>query len=179
MARRRRLLAGLVLASAVATLPAVAHAQVSETDVKAAFLPRFARYVTWPTFMRPQAGQPFELCVVGSDPFGGALDRAAAGQLVDGHRIVVRRVGSGEAASCHIAFVQGSKTQPTGQVLAALDGRPVLTVTDARGGGQRGMVHFSIVNGRVRFFIDEKEAARRGLAINSRLLALAVGVRPR
>lgn len=175
----KRLVAGLAVAVAVATLPSPARAQISETEVKAAFLPRFARYVTWPSFMRPQPGQSFQLCVVGPDPFGSALDRAASGQLVDGHRIVVRRVGSEAAASCHIAFIQGSKTQPTGQVLAALDGRPVLTVTDARGGSQRGMVHFSMVSGRVRFFIDEKEAARRGLGINSRLLALAVGVRPR
>jgi len=175
----RRLAAGLVLAIAAATLPGQAHAQVGEAEVKAAFLPRFARYVTWPSFMRPQPGQAFQLCVIGADPFGSALDRAAAGQLVDGHKIVVRRVGSGAAASCHIAFIQGSKTQPAGQMLAALDGRPVLTVTDARGGSQRGMVHFSMVSGRVRFFIDEKEAARRGLGINSRLLALAIGVRPR
>jgi hypothetical protein len=179
MRPRTGLGAGLVLAIAAATLPGPARAQVSETEVKAAFLPRFARYVTWPSFMRPQPGQAFQLCVIGADPFGSALDRAAAGQLVEGHKIVVRRVGSEAAASCHVAFVQGSKTQPAGQMLAALDGRPVLTVTDARGGSQRGMIHFSIVSGRVRFFIDEKEAARRGLGINSRLLALAVGVRPR
>ena len=180
MQLRGRLGAGPILAvAAAAMMPAPAYAQVSDTDVKAAFLPRFARYVTWPSFMRPQPGQAFQLCVVGADPFGSVLDRAAAGQLIDGHKIVVRRVSSQAAAGCHIAFIHGSKTQPTGQMLAALDGRPVLTVTDARGGAQRGMVHFSIVSGRVRFFIDEKEAARRGLGINSRLLALAVGVRPR
>ena len=41
------------------------------------------------------------------------------------------------------------------------------------------MIHFAIVAGRVRFFIDEAEAAGRGLSISSRLLALAVGVRER
>ena len=179
MARRGRLAAGLALALAAAALPGAAHAQVSETEVKAAFLPRFARYVTWPTYQRPAAGQPFVLCVVGADPFGGALDRAAAGQSVDGHRVAVRRVNGGQATGCHIAFVQGSKTQPTGQLLAALEARPVLTVTDARGGSQRGIIHFAVVSGRVRFFIDEREAARKSLGINSRLLSLAVGVRPR
>jgi hypothetical protein len=178
MARRGRLAAGLSLALAAAALPAPAHAQVSETEVKAAFLPRFARYVSWPTYMRPQPGQPFALCVIGIDPFGAAIEKAAAGQLVDGHRIIIRRMPSG-GDNCHVAFVQGSKTQPTAQLLAALDARPVLTVTDARAGGPRGMVHFTVVAGRVRFFIDEKQAAARGLAINSRLLALAVGVRPR
>ena len=179
MARRGRLAAGVALALAAAALPGPARAQVSETEVKAAFLPRFARYVTWPTYQRPGAGQPFVLCVIGADPFGSALDRAAAGQSVDGHRVAVRRVSGGEASGCHIAFVQGSKAKPTGQLLAALDARPVLTVTDARGGSQRGIIHFAVVSGRVRFFIDEKEAARKSLGINSRLLALAVGVRPR
>jgi hypothetical protein len=176
---RIRLAAGLSLALAAMALPGPARAQVSETEVKAAFLPRFARYVTWPTYQRPAPGQPFLICLIGGDPFGQAIDKAAAGQSVDGHRVTVRRVGPGQAAPCHIAFVHGSKARPTGQLLAALGGRPMLTVTDARGGAQRGIVHFAVVSGRVRFFIDEKEAARRSLSINSRLLALAVGVRPR
>ena len=174
-----RLAASLALAVAAATLPATARADVSETDVKAAFLPRFARYVTWPTFARPGPGQPFVLCVAGSDPFGGALDKAAAGQSVDGRRVLVRRLNAPTGNGCHIAFVQGSRTVPTAQMLAGFDGRPVLTVTDARSGPQRGIVHFAVVGGRVRFYIDERQAAARGLTINSRLLALAVGVKPR
>ena len=55
----------------------------------------------------------------------------------------------------------------------------MLTVTDARAGPQRGMIHFTIVGGRVRFFIDEAAASDRGLSISSRLLALAAGVRQR
>ena len=57
--------------------------------------------------------------------------------------------------------------------------QPILTITDARAGPQRGMIHFTIVAGRVRFFIDDAEAATRGLSISSRLLALAAGVRQR
>jgi hypothetical protein len=41
------------------------------------------------------------------------------------------------------------------------------------------MIHFSMVSGRVRFFIDDAGAAERGLSISSRLLALAIGVRQR
>ena len=179
MRARGRLAAGLALAMVAAALPGTAHAQVSETDVKAAFLPRFARYVTWPTFMRPAPGQPFVLCVAGADPFGNALDKAASGQAIDGRRILVRRLNGGKGEGCHIAFVQGSGTQSTSQLLSAFDGRPVLTVTDARAGGQRGIVHFAVVGGRVRFYIDDRQAAGRSLLINSRLLALAVGVKPR
>lgn len=173
------LLAGAILVAAVLS-PSAARAQTSDTAVKAAFLPRFTRYVTWPPTQRPGAGQPFILCIIGTDGFGNMLDKAAAGQTADGHRIVIRRHASAAAASgCHIAFVSGTRTQPTGQMLAALAKKPVLTVTDASGGGQRGIIHFSIVRDRVRFFIDEAQAAERGLAISSRLLPLAVGVNQR
>lgn len=173
------ILGGLLIAAAL-LVPQAAFAQASESAVKAAFLPRFARYVTWPPAARPSGGEPFTLCVIGGDPFGRALDQAARGQSIDGRRIVVRRLSSAAGGGgCHVAFVEGSRTDPAGEILAALGRRPILTVTDARNGSQRGIIHFSVVSGRVRFFIDEAQAAQRGLSVSSRLLALAVGVRPR
>jgi hypothetical protein len=157
-----------------------ARAQPSENAVKAAFLPRFARYVTWPRPASPPAGAPFQLCVVGRDPFGPLLDQAASSELIDGHNVAIRRINSGErTAGCQLAFVQGASPQETTRLLLAMRNQPILTVTDARAGPQRGMIHFTIVAGRVRFFIDDAEAAGRGLSISSRLLALAAGVRAR
>ena len=142
--------------------PVAAAGQPSEVAVKAAFLPRFARYVTWPNAAAPSGSQPFVLCVIGGDPFGSALDTAAQSQSIDGRRITVRRLSSASGAGgCNIAFVDGGRGQPVGQILAGLAGKPVLTVTDASNGGQRGMIHFTLVGGRVRFFIDEAEAASR------------------
>jgi hypothetical protein len=158
--------------------PAVARAEVADTAVKAAFLPRFAHYVTWPASAIPPGGDPFVLCVVGDDPFGRQLDEAASSQSIDGRRIVVKHLDSAQgAASCRIAFVDGTDAHPTGQILAVLAREPVLTVTDAESSGQRGIIHFVVVGGRVRFFIDLSAAAQRGLSISSRLLALAVGVK--
>jgi hypothetical protein len=158
----------------------MAVAQPTETDVKAAFLPRFARYVTWPAPALPSGSAPFVLCVIGSDPFGDALAAAAAGQSVDGRRIVVRHLDSDAGAGgCHIAYVSGGKGESVGQLLAQLRGKPILTVTDARNGGERGDIHFDVVHGRVRFFIDDADASARGLSISSRLLALAIGVKQR
>lgn len=175
----RRLVVSTLIAIALA-MPVPAIAQPSETAVKAAFLPRFARYVTWPQSAAPSGNEPFVLCVIGTDPFGPALDQAAQNQSIDGRRIVVRRLSSASGAgTCNVAFVEGGRGQPVGQILAGLAGKPVLTVTDARNDGKRGIIHFTIVGGRVRFFIDEAQAASRGLSISSRLLALAVGVRQR
>jgi len=173
-------LAHALLALTLALGGAAAQAQPSETAVKAAFLPRFARYVSWPAPVVPGAGAPFQLCILGRDPFGPLLDQAASSELIDGHAVAVRRVPSPDrAAGCQLAFVEGTTPQETARMLLALRNQATLTVTDARAGPQRGMIHFTIVGGRVRFFIDDAEAAGRGLSISSRLLALAAGVRER
>jgi hypothetical protein len=169
------------LAARAAAQDASTHiAQPSEYAVKAAFLPRFARYVTWPAPASPPAGAPFQLCVVGHDPFGPLLDQAASSELIDGHNVAVRRIPSADrAAGCQLAFVQGTSPPDTTRLLLAMRSQAILTITDARAGPQRGMIHFSIIGGHVRFFIDDAEAAGRGLSISSRLLALAAGVRAR
>jgi hypothetical protein len=169
-----------LIGATIALAPAPVFAQVTETAVKAAFLPRFARYVTWPPAAAPKGAAPFAVCVIGSDPFGGMLDDAVRSQSIDGRRMVVKRLDTASGADgCQIAFVEGTRSLPTGQLLAGLGGKPILTVTDAASGGQRGMIHFAVVGGRVRFFIDESVAAQRGLSISSRLLALAIGVKQR
>jgi hypothetical protein len=174
MRRRERILL-TTFAAWILLMPAPAAAQPTDTAVKAAFLPRFAKYVTWPAAAMPKGGDPFVLCLLGGDPFGALLDQAAQTQLIGGRRIVVRRLDTPAGADgCQIAFVAGGRA---GQLMDAIDGKPVLTVTDAANGGQRGIIHFAVVSGRVRFFIDQASAARRGMQISSRLLALALGVR--
>jgi hypothetical protein len=174
----RRAIAAVLIAIVLCTASGAASAKPTEWDVKAAFLPRFARYVTWPAAAMPKGDAPFVLCVIGSDPFGSVLDQAARSQTVDGRRIMVRRLDSaGAADGCHIAFVAGNRAESVGQMVSGLGHRPVLAVTDAANGGGRAIIQFTIVDGRVRFSIDQSAARQRGLTISSRLLALAIGVR--
>lgn len=167
--------AALAPTPALGALPAPAAAP-SDLAVKAAFLTKFPAYVTWPARARPRPGSAVNICLFGGDPFGRLLDEAARGQQIDGHPIQVRRVeASRQAAGCHVAYVQGdAKT-----LLQGLQGKPMLTVTDARGGAQGGMIHFVVHQGRVRFNIDRTQAAKSGVAISSRLLSLALTVRQR
>jgi hypothetical protein len=175
-----RALNRFVLAFVLAAISSAAPAQPTESDVKAAFLPRFARYVSWPASSAPSGADPFVLCVIGNDPFGADLDTAVRSQSVDGRRIIVRRLGSASGANgCQVAYVSGTSSESVESLLSALRGKPILTVTDAKYGGARGVIHFALVNGRVRFAIDNSDASRRGLTISSRLLALAVSVKQR
>jgi hypothetical protein len=156
--------------------PSIAYAQsASETAIKAAFLAKFGAYVSW-----PDVSGPIVICAVGDDALGNALERAAGGQQIDGRPLVVRKLDSvSRGSGCTIAYLAGSSRQSVAAALAALRSAPVLTVTDSRESNARGMIHFQLAQNRVRFYIDDREAAESGLGISSKLLALALGVRAR
>jgi hypothetical protein len=170
-------LRSLTLALAICVTATSARDQDSlATAVKASYLAKFAPFVVWPADTSGTGS--FTICVVGKDPFGGILDRAVSGQLIVGRPATVLRLATVQARSpCRIAFLGGSRAQGVKDALSALRGTPVLTVTE--GGGAPGIIDFAIVDGRVRFRVDDEAAAENGLGISSKLLSLALTVRPR
>ncbi|MFZ2032044.1 MAG: YfiR family protein [Vitreimonas sp.] len=169
---------GVALAATLAVF-AEPRAQTSEEQVKATFLYRFASYVSWPASAFSDQQAPIRLCVIGAEPLARVLQRATATQRVDGRPFEVRELTNPSAAAqCQLIYVAGERVYDT---LRAVHGRPVLTVTDGEvdRGDVRGIVHFVIVENRVRFHIDDARAAESHLSIDPRLLGLAVSVRRR
>jgi hypothetical protein len=120
---------------------------------------------------------PFVICMTGSASLASLVEHTAEGQRLGGRAITVRRLGLVTPRNgCHILFVDAITGQSVSDALSAVEGDPVLTVTDSRNGAARGMVHFAVIDGRVRFHIDRAAALRNGVDINARLLALALTV---
>jgi YfiR/HmsC-like len=147
-------------------------------QVEAAYLYNFTKFVEWPT---DSAGknQSFTICVLGDDPFGGALDTTLAGEEIHGSKLAARRIGTAQdSADCRILFVSSSEESRLNEILAALDGASVLTVSDIRDFSRRGgMIQFVMANGRVRFEVNVKNVARAGLSVSADLLEVALAVR--
>jgi hypothetical protein len=182
MMRYRTTWLSLVLAlaasvSAAATNPNDAQARASESAVKAAYLFNFAQFVRWPAGT-VAAGQPFTICIVGRDPFGAAIDSTVAGEMIDGHRIVVARLNrEANPARCQIAFLSSSEEGRAAAWIAAVGGRPTLTVSDmpdfiARG----GMLQFVVTDNRVRFEINLSATEAARLMPSSELSRVAAAV---
>lgn len=178
---RTRWTAAFIAMAAGFAGPALATAgegEALEVAVKATYLYKFAPFVSWPPAVWAAPAAPLTICVQGADPFGTVLDRAVAGQAVAGHPLAVRRLARIAADSgCQIAYLAGGPAQSRAQALAAVAEAPVLTVTDEAHGGARGIVNLVLDAGRVRFSIDAAQADRSGVAISSKLLALAVEVK--
>jgi hypothetical protein len=141
-----------------------------EYPVKANYLVRFAAFAQWPGAAFAATDSPLVICVVGQDPFGAGLDRAAAGQMANGRPVIVRRPAGSTLAGCHIAYLG------RGAVLPPQRPAGVLLVTDDAVSGQRGAIHFVVTRARVRFHIDQRIARSAGVELNSRLLNLALSV---
>ena len=101
------------------------------------------------------------------------------GAKVGDRPVTLRRLQKVTAESdCQIAYIAGSSEQPVAEGLRALAETPVLTVTDSDRGDARGMIHFAMQQSRVKFHIDSGAAARSNLTLSSKLLALALSVKP-
>ena len=76
----RLVVAALALAMAGAPTAAGADTNPLEYAVKAAYLYKFAPFVEWPAAAFASPSSPFQLCILGRDPFGAQLDHDVAGQ---------------------------------------------------------------------------------------------------
>jgi hypothetical protein len=156
----------LTLAALGLAVPAQGQASL-EYAVKAAYLTKFAPFIDWPDGVFTDPRMPVTICILGNDPFGAILDKAAASG--GGARsVAIRRLASNDPAEgCQIVF--------TGDADALLDdlrGKPVVTVTDSTIPA-RGIISFLMQDNHVRFDIDDASAETSGLRISSKLLGLA------
>jgi hypothetical protein len=150
----------------------VAAAPVSEYQVKAVFLFNFAHFVEWPATAFPTADAPFVIGVLGTDPLGTNLDEVTRGEAVNKHPLAIKRYRSvADIGDCQILFIPATELARLGEILAALKGRSVLTVTDAKETTQRGVVIALITqDNRIRLRIDVEAAKAGNLVISSKLL---------
>jgi len=155
--------------------PAPADARTAESEIKAAFISKFGNYVEWPTSGKTAAQTPFVIGALTDDAGARELAKAAAGRTVDGRPIVVRKLARGDRLDdIAILFVARTNSGALAEMLAALKGRPVLTITESDEAIAAGsMVNFVVVDDRVRFDIGLQAAEQSSLKISGRLLALA------
>jgi len=176
-ARRRLTFRGAgCLAAAALLLPANVQAQKpTDYDVKAAYLFNFGKFLRQPETPRQPS---FDICVLGHDDFGGALDKLTANEQLNGvpeHTLHVENAVA--ARRCAIVFISGSEADHLKQDLNDLAGYPVLTVSDVPRFVERGgMIAFETQAKHVRFLVGLDAVTKAGLGLSSELLKVALAV---
>ena len=142
----------------------MSHAQVSEAELKAAFVYNFALFTEWPPGTLAD-GQKLLICTTRDERQLQAL-RRLQDKTVAGHQIAVT-ASTGEADRCHVVLY--ARALPAD---AAAKG--ALTVCD----GPRYVCADAVITllregDRIRFDVDVTRAKARGLSLSSKLLRVA------
>lgn len=174
----RLLQTGVLLLVILLAIPPCAipgGAASSEYNVKAALLYKLTNFIEWPA---PSGGvQPehFNICLLGRDDFGIALDSLNARKVNDTPIVVHRFAHSkGINKQCQLLFISDSKKPFLASIIHALGSQPVLTIGDAINFAESGgMIQFVSEKKRIGFKINLQKAQAANLKISAPLLELA------
>jgi YfiR/HmsC-like len=146
-----------------------------EYPLKAVFLLNFAQFTDWPTNAFAAPDSPVVIGVLGDDPFGELLDDAVRDETVNGRKFVVERYQHVEdIKTCHILFISQSETRRLDKIMSALNGKPILTVSDIDGSAYNGVcVQFITENNKIRLRINMDSLKAANLAMSSKLLRVS------
>ena len=156
--------------------PLVAE-DLSEAQIKAAYLYNFAKFVEWPAEALP-ANAELLLCVVGSNVLDGALE-ALSGRTVGTHslRVATQSYASLALSGCHLVFIGASEQQRFLVILKTLGNAPTLSLSDiddfaVKGGG----IGLLLRDNKVLFEVNLEPIRNAGLHLPGQLLNIASDV---
>jgi len=142
-----------------------------EYQIKAAFIYNFIKFIEWPD---ENTFNTFNVCILGKDPFGRAMDILKE-KKVKNAKINVLRINSLEKAEkCQVVFISPSEKNSLKKILDSLKIKPILTISEVPDFIKKeGIINFIIIKNKIRFEINEKASREAGLKISSKLLRLA------
>lgn len=180
--RRRRSISSTaprfaVLLSLFAISSLAQQVHPTESQVKAAYLYNFGRFVEWKGDGGPK-GDSFELCVLGQDPFGPILDATVGGESINLRKITVKRISKlPEAAGCNVLYISASEAGRLGPIIEAAHHSGTLTVSDIpHFVDHGGIIGFVKQQDRIRFEVNRSAAEDSHLTLSSELLKVAFKV---
>ena len=131
--------------------------------------------VDWPSEALSETEPVFVIGVLGEDPFGKALDRIVANELIRNRKIVIKRYRNvQEISTCHILYISRSETPRLNHILKFLEQKSILTVGEAdRFPAPDTIICFFVAQNKLRLKINVGAARAAGLTISSKLLRQA------
>jgi len=173
----RRLIAGCMLLPFLLTTPTnpvLAQATaVSEYALKSVLFFKLPLFVYQPNAIR---NSDLRMCLLGSNPFGGALEKLAQAPI-DGRPVqVIRLSNPADASQCDFLFIPRNEADRLEDILRKLSTSTVVTVSDIEGfAAAGGMVELSLGDkgAAIRILINRKAAWKQNIEFNAQLLRLA------
>lgn len=142
-------------------------------ELKAGYIINFSKFIEWP---QANADGPFIVGIYGNDPFenflGKMLETRKGAQrlwLIEHYNTV------SELKYCHILFITEANEKELTDILKYTRGKGILTIGNTINGfcEKGGIINFTPKDSPKRFQINQDEANKSKLKIDSRLLSLS------
>jgi hypothetical protein len=159
----------------VATVALSSPLAADVNQTKALMLWNIAKFVEWPDQKPGDHSTPLVFTILGEDDLAASLAGVLSSKSVNGRAVFVRFARRPQdAKGSQMLYVAATEVPQMQEVLAAVDGTPVLTVSDAPAfAAHGGMVGFTTDQEKVHFEVNLNRAEKTGLRLSAKLLALA------
>jgi hypothetical protein len=167
-------------------LTPLCHAKATEQEyaVKGAYLYNFLLFANWP---EEKQTDTIMIGIIGKDPFGNFFSDVEGKPIKSKKtKLVIHRFGPYTKAinleKCQLLFISSTEKGRVRDILASVQGLPVLTVGDFEGfltaGGMINLIRFrkTVEKITVRWEINRTPVVRSGLKLSAQLFQSAVKV---
>jgi hypothetical protein len=155
-------------------LPLLCQKQMEEYQLKALIVSRFFDFVTWPPDIENNTDR-FVIGVIGDTPILEHRQKIYERVKIPGRTIVIREITNiDRVVDCHALIIAGTESKRLSDILALTGGKPILSISDTEGFGEKGvLINLYRLGKNVKFEINYAAVRRSGLVFSSKLYKLA------
>jgi len=155
--------------------------QASIYVLKAVYLEKFSRFITWPEeSLIDKPSEPFIISVIGETPLTKNLEQIYAIQEIKDKRVIIREIKHlNEIQGSHILFIAESEKKNIDKIIEITKQQPILTIGETEGFAEKGvLINFFETDNKLRFEINETAVLKSPLQMSFYLLNSARIVNP-
>jgi hypothetical protein len=163
-----------ILISLIALLMASpAFLQTTIPKAQTLFIYNFSRLIEWPAAYR--TGN-FVIGVLGTTDVATELELYTKGKKVGTQTIeIIRYKLPSEIQNCHILFIPFARTKQITEVIAVMNSKSTLIITEKSGALEEGAaINFVIMADKMKFELKTENASRYGIKFSSKLQEMSL-----
>ncbi|MBE9561948.1 MAG: YfiR family protein [Proteobacteria bacterium] len=157
---------------------AAPQTSAKEYQIKAVYLSKLIHFITWPTIAFSSVDAPYQLCILGEDPFKHNIDIVFRDRKIKNRSVIIKRLSQTSTTDrCHILFVAASHLRQVSFIVDNVHNKKkhTLTVSDMPAFiRQGGMIElYSNRKRQVRLAIDPETLLEAKLKVSANLLRIS------
>ncbi len=167
--------------SVLGLFAAAGHAQTTENTLKAVYLEKFCRFITWPEESKiNDPSSPFIITVAGDDEFYETLEQIYSIQKIKDKKVVLKRLERyNDIEGSHLLYLGNINDSDLNKMLELANIHNVLTISSSNGFAEKGvLINFYKEANKLRFEINEKAILQSSLKMSFYLMNSARIVNP-